>query len=284
MKIKYLIISLAGLLLASILNIIAYFAAFAITVMTGGVNVLEKDTALVDQGIFNVLRYLLIIIIFSWILFRTDIISDMDNSLAISYLKKPVNIILIVLLGLFIQAGTDSAISLLSAAFPKAFASYKYLIETFTGSSSALFIITTFTLAPVAEELVFRGFIMGYLLKAVNTSFASHASDTSDTNSETNKKWGPGVGAAIIIQALLFGIYHGNIIQFIYASIFGIILGLLTIRSKSLLPGIFLHMIINASLYIMPERLFAKVYITMPVFFISLFLIPFLVRKMIKRF
>ena len=58
MKIKYLIISLAGLLLASILNIIAYFAAFAITVMTGGVNVLEKDTALVDQGIFNVLRYM----------------------------------------------------------------------------------------------------------------------------------------------------------------------------------------------------------------------------------
>ena len=43
MKFKNIIIALGIYPLVAILNLVAYFAAFAITVMTGGVNVLETE-------------------------------------------------------------------------------------------------------------------------------------------------------------------------------------------------------------------------------------------------
>ena len=84
-------------------------------------------------------------------------------------------------------------------------------------------------MAPVIEELVFRGLILHYC---------------------------SGFMAANLIQALLFGLYHGNVIQGIYAFIFGLLLGFIAIKTDSLIIGMLLHMIINGSLYIVPRELF----------------------------
>ena len=51
---------------------------------------------------------------------------------------------------------------------------------------------------------------------------------------------------------MLFGIYHGNLIQFIYATLMGVLLGFLRKQSGSVIPGIVLHMIINISCYLVP--------------------------------
>lgn len=53
---------------------------------------------------------------------------------------------------------------------------------------------------------------------------------------------------ANILQALFFGIYHGNIIQGIYATIIGFLLGLLYRRFNSIYASILLHMMINTSI------------------------------------
>ena len=233
--------------------VIAYFAAFAVTVITGGVNVLDSDTAIVNEGLYNFLRFVLTLIALGWIYIKDFYRYDDKNreeeviqrklsvKKSLKYTFRPTSIIIMLLAGFCIQLGTDGILFILGTLYPTTFASYQHMMETFTGSMSPLFIITTITIGPVAEELAFRGLILGYLNRVLG-----------------NKK-----GALIIactIQALLFGIYHINIVQLCYAFIFGMLFGLLAIRFKSLVPSIFLHMIVNGSLYVIPEAFYGNVY------------------------
>ena len=55
---------------------------------------------------------------------------------------------------------------------------------------------------------------------------------------------------AILFTAFCFGCYHGNVVQFCYSVPAGIILGCLAVWSGSLIPGMILHMILNASSYV----------------------------------
>lgn len=74
----------------------------------------------------------------------------------------------------------------------------------------------------LCEELAFRGFIFGGLVK------------------------NNGVLRAILLSSLFFGLSHGVLQQSITAGILGIGLGIIAWRSGSVLPGIALHMTHNA--------------------------------------
>lgn len=257
MKFKYIILSVGSVLLASILNVIAYFAAFAITVMAGGVSVIGTEEALVNQGIFNVVRYTLIMVICGYIYYyffylqRTTEQRAADIRGSIRYCMRPLTLIGLLLCGAAIQLGTDSVLYSMGVILPDAFASYRELMATFSGSSSTLFIITTITLGPIAEELIFRGLA----LRCAYLAF------------EHKKR---AYGMAIIIQALLFGIYHGNIIQAVYAFIFGLLLGYLAVKTQSLIPSTLLHIIINGCFYLIPDGLFSSLTLAIIIFHISL--------------
>ena len=82
-------------------------------------------------------------------------------------------------------------------------------------------------LAPVAEELIFRRLFFRKLC----VYFIAQAA---------------GVGSALI-----FGIYHGNAVQFIYAFIFGMILAYVYWRFENILSSIMVHGAANAYVYIM---------------------------------
>ena len=86
-------------------------------------------------------------------------------------------------------------------------------------------------LVPVAEEMVFRGAILRTLLK----------------------QWSPWV--AIVAVALLFGLVHGNVAQFIHAFLLGLLLGWLYWRSGSIVPGIVLHWTNNTIVYVVYKLL-----------------------------
>lgn len=85
-------------------------------------------------------------------------------------------------------------------------------------------------LAPLAEEVVFRGAILRTLL---------------DMMSKKNH-W-----VAIMISAALFGVVHGNTAQFVNALLMGLLLGWMFYRTKSLVPGILLHWVNNTVAYVM---------------------------------
>lgn len=78
-------------------------------------------------------------------------------------------------------------------------------------------------LGPVAEELLFRGAILGFLLKKQNLS----------------RQY------AILISALIFGIIHLNPAQILYAFILGMALGRIYYQSGSLLICMILHVMLN---------------------------------------
>ena len=82
-------------------------------------------------------------------------------------------------------------------------------------------------LAPVCEELVFRGAILRALLH-----------------------WTPRHWGAIAISALLFALIHANPAQMPHAFIIGLLLGWLYYRTDSIVPGIVYHWINNSIAYI----------------------------------
>ena len=79
--------------------------------------------------------------------------------------------------------------------------------------------------APLSEELFFRGFVFGGLRRGI------------------------GVAAAAVVSAMLWGSLHlasGNIGTAVQLTIFGVILALLFAREGSLWPAIFAHLLNNA--------------------------------------
>ncbi len=85
-------------------------------------------------------------------------------------------------------------------------------------------------MAPLAEEIVFRGAILRSLL---------------DMMSKKNH-W-----VAILISAALFGVVHGNSAQFANALLMGLLLGWMYYRTKSLVPGILMHWVNNTLAYVL---------------------------------
>jgi membrane protease YdiL (CAAX protease family) len=88
-------------------------------------------------------------------------------------------------------------------------------------------VIATCVLAPIFEEMLFRG----VLLRAFLTQHA---------------RW-----AAICYSALLFGAAHLNVYQFLLAFWLGLLLGWLYERSRSLVPCIALHAAVNTAVVVL---------------------------------
>lgn len=84
-----------------------------------------------------------------------------------------------------------------------------------------LLYITVAIVPALAEEFAFRGFVLNYLRKY------------SDS-------------LAILVSAILFGLLHGNFTQIPFAILVGLVLGLIAVKTNSLLPGIIIHFLNNA--------------------------------------
>lgn len=91
-------------------------------------------------------------------------------------------------------------------------------------------VLLVFALAPaVCEELAFRGFILSGFGESRRT------------------------GLAIVLSSLAFGAMHMIPQQVFNAALLGLVLGLLAVRSKSLLPGVLFHFLYNG-LAVMHQR------------------------------
>ncbi len=85
----------------------------------------------------------------------------------------------------------------------------------------AVMILYVVVLAPLIEEALFRYLIYNLARKFVN------------------------VWAAIVIQAVLFGLYHGNIIQITYAFLLGLLLGWIRKETDRFICCIAFHVLFN---------------------------------------
>jgi sodium transport system permease protein len=88
--------------------------------------------------------------------------------------------------------------------------------------------ILAFALVPaLCEELAFRGFV----LRGLHQGFRPRN--------------------AVLLSSLFFALFHLNVFLFVPTFLLGVVLGLLTVRSKSLLPAIAFHLLHNAVLILL---------------------------------
>lgn len=125
------------------------------------------------------------------------------------------------LLGVAAQIAVSMALNLILPFFPQIQQSYEELYESMELGKGVLPFVTTSVLAPVAEELIYRG---------VTMALVSDSAPFAVLN---------------VMQALLFGIYHMNVVQFSYAFVLGLLLGLVYKRYHNLKACIALHASIN---------------------------------------
>ena len=135
---------------------------------------------------------------------------------------RPYSILGIILLAPAMQILTSYLISIIAMIFPAWLKSYESLIESAGMNDITLPVICySVLLAPFSEELIFRGVTMRQAKKVLPF-------------------W-----AANLFQAILFGVFHMNILQGIYACCLGIVMGYICEKCGSIYYSIFFHFLYN---------------------------------------
>lgn len=107
---------------------------------------------------------------------------------------------------------------------------YQETMDQMTSGKSMWFLILSMgVIAPLAEEIVFRWLIYLRLRDYVR------------------------MGAAMVISGLIFGIYHGNLVQAVYAGILGMIFAYFLEISGCLWSSVLLHMGANIWSLVSPD-------------------------------
>ena len=140
------------------------------------------------------------------------------------------NIIIGIGLGISAWLFNTGLISLVQEAglLKEHFSIMENMLAPLNEGSILISLLTVGIVVPFTEEFIFRGVIFKTLNKNISTL------------------------GTIIIQALFFGIFHGNLIQGIYATLLGLVLGYITYRTRSLWTAIIIHIINNTIATISP--------------------------------
>lgn len=207
----------------------------------------------------------------------------------------------LVLLGFAVQIVLGVVLTLVLPFFPETSAEYDQIMAPATGDAILVEMVSAALLAPLLEEVACRGIMLEYALRWAHPGWrgAKGASCVAaPTPAATAPACGegsltapvpaaacpgaapvpavatvsvpapaPAVGmrafwVANVVQALLFGLMHGNIVQGLYTFATGLVLGFLYWRLGDLRYPILLHFGLNASSYLvdpLSELLYACV-------------------------
>lgn len=152
----------------------------------------------------------------------------------------PRTLLVVLVLAVGMNYGINCLLQLIYELAPELMESYQELMESSGLGINAWANAAAVILAPLGEELVFRGVVFHYARKAV-----------AGMKSPKKAFW-----IANCIQALLFGIYHLNLVQGIYAFAIGLVLGYLCQKYRSVIPGMLAHLIFNGISALFSEQLY----------------------------
>lgn len=128
-------------------------------------------------------------------------------------------LILVMLGGIIVALAGNKLVSLLGLA--NLSGSYAQTSEALNSGSLWLKLFCTGLVAPVAEELLIRGLVFGRLRDLMDP------------------------GAAVLWSAIFFGVFHGNLVQGVYAALCGLYLGWAMERFGTIKVPIAAHMAAN---------------------------------------
>lgn len=136
---------------------------------------------------------------------------------------SPLTIVVMLCCMVGLQYFSSGFLMILSNIAPGLMQGYSEIIQNSgIGALTPLSVLTTVVLAPIGEELIFRGITLKWLEKVTNKFFIAN-----------------------LIQAILFGVFHANIVQGIYAMVMGLVFGYVRKRYHSMYAAILLHALVN---------------------------------------
>lgn len=134
-----------------------------------------------------------------------------------------------VAMGLLMCIGSNALLGAADFLVPRIIQEYSEMMELAGIGVNPLAIIASVLVAPIGEEILCRGLTFHYAGKVVE-----------DMRNKKAAFW-----TANCLQALLFGIMHGNLVQGSYAFLLGLCLGWLRYRYNSLYPAMLAHFLVN---------------------------------------
>ena len=273
----YLVIELASLtLLSFILSFLVMVAGiklgmFSADQMQNFQGVLAKLIQYIQQGnplmILNFVQELITLACFGlWYYFREKKYQYRPNYKKAFSIKNVLSIAGIAFLG---QYALDLLMILVYFVMPGIYAQYVDLMKNLeiNAANPVLMIFCVGIFGPLVEEVLFRGMVFGKLRRVF--SF-----------------W-----PAALISGAIFGLYHMNLVQGIYAGVFGIILAYVFEKTETIWGCYLLHALFNLSSYVIEgyETALRSVGFEMPVLiqllfgFVSVFVIVLLLKNFKKR-
>ncbi len=138
-------------------------------------------------------------------------------------------LVMTVAMGLLMCIGSNALLGAADFLVPRIIQEYSEMMELAGIGVNPLAIIASVLVAPIGEEILCRGLTFHYAGKVVEGM--------------RNKK--AAFWTANCLQALLFGIMHGNLVQGSYAFLLGLCLGWLRYRYNSLYPAMLAHFLVN---------------------------------------
>lgn len=128
----------------------------------------------------------------------------------------------IMLMVVGLQYISSYLIMAVAAIHPAWYNTYESLMENAGfGNVTPMLALYSVLIAPISEELIFRGITLKYATKAMPFFLAN------------------------IFQAFLFGVFHGNVVQGVYAFAVGLFCGYICIKGSSIYLSILFHMLFN---------------------------------------
>ena len=181
------------------------FALWTTSTFTISISVLYAVTALVIFGIWYIKK-----------------LADDQEQVPVRQAFNWQIVLAMLLLATGLQYVTTYLMSFVALLRPDWMQAYETLLETAGFDSvSPLLAVYSCLIAPVSEELVFRGVTLGYAKKAMPAALA------------------------VCLQAVLFGVFHMNMIQGIYAAFTGLVLGYVCEAGGTVSIAILLHAFFN---------------------------------------
>lgn len=234
--IGYMLIALLSQLSVSIIGGIVIVAFYTINQMgkiTEGASSINPDLDSILETTLSLTNIFLLVssILTVSIIFLIYKVRKKNCSKELQIRKtKNFNIYFAIILGISCWLFNSGVLSLVEEAglFSSQFEYTENILAPLSSGSIILSIITVGIIAPFTEEFLFRGVIFNTLSKKISI------------------KW------TIIIQAILFGVFHFNLVQGVYATLLGLVFGYITYKTKSLWPAVIIHMVNNTIATIAP--------------------------------
>ena len=237
MCVLVLVVSIVLQLIASVAGQIPITFAAGFQAASQGITDVELiqqiayDAIMDNMSLILLFTHLLLLLAFGlW--YRLGCIRRMPRkqSLKQSLSGRNILVILMVALGMcfFVNFGMSVLYPLIPSSIMEA---YEEMMQSAGIGEDPLAIFAAVCIAPIGEELIYRGTCMYYANRL-----------TEDMPDRRKAFW-----VANCIQALGFGVFHFNIIQGSYAFLLGLALGYLCRKCGSILASMLAHALINAA-------------------------------------